>query len=93
MPYPVLFKQEALRDLARLPRGVQLRFLFALGHVGQTPTRPSPQLMIKQMRGHPGFWRLTVGRWRGIYHFDGQVVRFYMFGNRATVYQQFESRR
>lgn len=49
--------------------------------------------MIKQMRGHPGFWRLTVGRWRGIYHFDGQVVRFYMFGNRATVYQQFESRR
>jgi len=43
--------------------------------------------------GHPGFWRITLGKGRGIYHFGGQVVRFYMFGDGATVYQQFESRR
>jgi mRNA-degrading endonuclease RelE of RelBE toxin-antitoxin system len=93
VPFPVLFKPDALRDLARLPRSAQLRSLFASGLVGQTPTRPSPQLLIKQMRGHQGFWRITVGKWRGIYHFDGQVVRFYMFGDRATIYQQFELRR
>jgi mRNA-degrading endonuclease RelE of RelBE toxin-antitoxin system len=93
VPFPVVFKPEAARDLARLPRSAQLRFLFAFGVVSVSPTRPSPQLLIKQLRGRPGFWRVTVGRWRGIYHFDGKCVRFFMFGERATVYQQFESRK
>jgi mRNA-degrading endonuclease RelE of RelBE toxin-antitoxin system len=90
--YPIVFKREALRDLSRLPRNAQLRFLFAFGALGQTPTRPSPQLLVKQMRDRPGFWRLAVGQWRGVYSFDGQVVRFYIFGDRSTLYQQFESR-
>ena len=93
MTYPIPFKREAVRDLERLPREAQLRFLFAFGLLDRTPTRPSAQLLIKQMRGHPGFWRLTVGSWRAVYHFDGQAIRVYIFGDRATVYQQFESRK
>jgi len=49
--------------------------------------------LIKQVRGHPGFWRFTVRKWPGIYHFDGQQVGFYLFGDQTTIYQQFESRR
>jgi len=44
------------------------------------------------MRGHPGFWRLAIGQWRGVYHFDGAVIRFYIFGHRGTIYSQFEGR-
>jgi mRNA-degrading endonuclease RelE of RelBE toxin-antitoxin system len=90
--FSVRLKREALQDLKRLPRDAQLRILFAIGLVSHAPTRPSPRLSIKQMRGHAGFWRLAVGPWRGVYHFDGEVVRFYMFGHRATIYQQFEAR-
>ncbi len=93
MPYPVRFQRSAAQDLARLPREAKLRFLFAFGLLSRFPTRPSPQLRIKQIRGHAGFWRLAIGQWRGIYYFDGAVVRFYMFGPRGDVYNQFESRR
>jgi len=91
--YPIRFKREAVQDFESLPRDAQLRFLFAFGLVSSNPMRPSAQLLIKQMRGHSGFWRLTVGPLRAIYQFDGTAIRFYMFGERATIYQQFESRK
>lgn len=91
MTYPIVFKTSAARELSKLPREAQTRFLFAFGLLSISPTRPSPQLRIKQMRGHPGFWRLAVGPWRGVYHFDGEMIRFYIFGHRATIYIQFES--
>jgi len=59
--YPIVFGASAARELSRLPREVQLRFLCALDLLVESPTRPSPQLQIKQMRGHPGFWRLAIG--------------------------------
>lgn len=92
MVYPVVFKTDAAREFDRLPRTAQLRFLYAFGLLARTPTRASPQLSIKQMRRHPGFWRLSIARWRGVYHFDGETIRFYIFGERPTVYMQFESR-
>ena len=91
MRYPVRLKKEAARELEHLPQEARLRLVYAMVYVGQTPTRPSPRLSIKQMRGHPGFWRLAVGPWRAIYRFDGETVLFYMFGHRGTIYQQFES--
>jgi len=93
LSHSIVFKRDAARDFARPPRDAQLRFLFAFGALSQAPTRPSPRLLIKQMRGHPGFWRLAVGAWRGVYEIDGHTTRFYMFGEPATVYQQFETRR
>ena len=92
MRYPIFLKDSATRDLAKLPREAQLRFLFAFGLLARSPTRPSPQLRIKQMRGHPGFWRLAVGQWRGVYELDGAEIRFYIFGHRGVVYNQFEGR-
>lgn len=91
MPFPITFKASAARELAKLPREAQLRFLFAFTLLSAAPTRASHKLSIKQMRGHPGFWRVAIGPWRGVYQFDGSVVRFYVFGHRATVYTQFES--
>ena len=93
MSYPVVFKASAAREFSRLPRQAQLRFLYAFGLLSKSPTRPSPQLNTRQMRGHAGFWRVAVGPWRAVYHFDGVTIRFYIFGHRATVYTQFESTR
>jgi mRNA interferase RelE/StbE len=92
VPYSVVLKQDAVRDLKNLPVDAQWRFVYALSTLARNPTRPSPQLRIKQMRGHPGFWRLAVGEWRAVYEFDGVVVRVYIFGHRANVYDKFESR-
>ncbi len=91
MPDSIAFKASATRKLAKLPREVQLRFLFAFSLLALAPTKAVPGLEIKQMRGHPSFWCLAVGRWRGVYHFDGAVIRFHAFGARATIYAQFES--
>jgi mRNA interferase RelE/StbE len=90
--YPVTLKRDAVRDLKKLPRGAQLRFAYALTELGRNPSRPSPQLRTKQMRGHPGFWRLAVGEWRAVYEFDGVAVRVSIFGHRANIYEKFESR-
>lgn len=90
MPFPITFKSSAFRELSGLPKEAQLRFLFAFTRLSRGPTRAAPGLPIKQLRGHPGFWRLTIGPWRGVYHFDGAIIRFYVFGHRSSVYAQFE---
>jgi mRNA-degrading endonuclease RelE of RelBE toxin-antitoxin system len=93
MTYLVRLKREAFQDVQRLPLEAQLRLLFAMGIIARTPTRPTSRLAIKPMRGHPGFWRLAVGPWRAVHLFDGETVRFFIFGHRATIYQQFEYRK
>jgi mRNA-degrading endonuclease RelE of RelBE toxin-antitoxin system len=92
VPYPVVLKPDAVRDLKALPRDAQLRFVYALTLLGRNPTKPTPLLRIKQLRGHARFWRLAVGEWRAVYEFDGAVVRVFILGHRANVYEKFESR-
>lgn len=92
MPVPLRFKREAARELAALPPEVQERFFLAFSELARAPTRYAPAVRIKQMRGRPGFWRLSVGPWRGVYRFDGEAVVFYIFGHRKLVYTQFEPR-
>lgn len=93
MPFPIKFKASAARELVRHPQEAQLRLLFAFTRLTIRPTRVGPGLEVKQLRGHPGFLRLTVGPWRGASHFDGSVIRFYAFGHRSSIYTQFESTR
>ena len=93
MAFPIPFKASVARELAKLPREAQLRFLFAFTLLSVSPTKATPRLSVKQMRGHLGFWRIAISPWRGVYQFDGSVIRFYLFGHRSTVYTQFESTR
>lgn len=89
---PVRLKREAARELGTLPTEAQARLLLALESLADYPTRNSPNVRIKQMRGHPGFWRLSVGVWRAVYKFDGASVVVYIVGHRKVVYTQFEAR-
>ncbi len=82
----ILISRSAERELARLPRDIQKRFLKAFEELERDP-RPRPGLDIKPLRGMKGAWRLRIGSYRGIFELDEDDARFTRFGHRSDIYR------
>jgi mRNA-degrading endonuclease RelE of RelBE toxin-antitoxin system len=82
----IFLQSRAERELARLPRQVQIRFNQAFELLLYDARRARPGLDIRPLRGGGSAWRLRVGDYRGIYELDGERVTFTRFAHRSKVY-------
>ena len=68
MKYQIKIEKDAQKFLKKLPRPDETRVLKAIAKLPDEGDR-------KQMKGHPGFFRLRVGDYRIIYTVDnGQLI-------------------
>ena len=82
----ILISRSTERELARLPREVQIRFAAAIDELAKDP-RPRASLDLKPLRGIKGAWRLRVGSYRGVFEMGEDEVRFTRFGHRKDIYR------
>ena len=84
MKYQIKIEKDAQKFLKKLPRPDETRVLKAIAKLPDEGYR-------KQMKGHPGFFRLRVGDYRIIYTVDnGQlIVRVVDAGNRGQIYNRY----
>ena len=84
MKYQIKIEKDAQKFLKKLPRPDETRVLKAIAKLPDEGGR-------KQMKGHPGFFRLRVGDYRIIYTVDnGQlIVRVVDAGNRGQIYNRY----
>ena len=84
MKYQIKIEKDAQKFLKKLPRPDETRVLKAIAKLPDEGDR-------KQMKGHPGFFRLRVGDYRIIYTVDnGQlIVRVVDAGNRGQIYNRY----
>ena len=84
MKYQIKIEKDAQKFLKKLPRPDETRVLKAIAKLPVEGDR-------KQMKGHPGFFRLRVGDYRIIYTVDnGQlIVRVVDAGNRGQIYNRY----
>lgn len=84
MKYQIKIEKDAQKFLKKLPRPDETRVLKAIAKLPDEGAR-------KQMKGHPGFFRLRVGDYRIIYTVDnGQlIVRVVDAGNRGQIYNRY----
>jgi mRNA interferase RelE/StbE len=82
----VLISRSAERELTRLPRDIQKRFMKAIEEL-ERDSRPRPGLDIKPLRGMKGAWRLRIGSYRGIFELGEDEARFTRFGHRRDIYR------
>ncbi len=83
----VEFTSEAEAQFRRLPRAAQLDFNEIFDWLQRNPLRLPPWVESKQIgerRGQSVF-RVRVGRFRGIYCFDGEAVTFTRFRDRPNI--------
>ena len=81
----ILISRSAERELTRLPREVQQRFVRAFEELAKD-LRLRSSLDVKPLRGTKGTWRLRIGSYRGIDELEEGQVRFTRFGHRSNVY-------
>lgn len=84
MKYQIKIEKDAQKFLKKLPRPDETRVLKAIAKLPDEGDR-------KQMKGHPGSFRLRVGDYRIIYTVDnGQlIVRVVDAGNRGQIYNRY----
>ena len=84
MKYQIKIEKDAQKFLKKLPLPDETRVLKAIAKLPDEGDR-------KQMKGHPGFFRLRVGDYRIIYTVDnGQlIVRVVDAGNRGQIYNRY----
>lgn len=84
MKYQIKIEKDAQKFLKKLPRPDETRVLKAIAKLPDEGDQ-------KQMKGHPGFFRLRVGDYRIIYTVDnGQlIVRVVDAGNRGQIYNRY----
>ena len=84
MKYQIKIEKDAQKFLKKLPRPDETRVLKAIAKLPDEGDR-------KQMKGHPGCFRLRVGDYRIIYTVDnGQlIVRVVDAGNRGQIYNRY----
>jgi mRNA-degrading endonuclease RelE of RelBE toxin-antitoxin system len=87
MPYRVVLEAQAIRDLSILPRWGQVLLYRNLAELAVSPMGGPPDLNIRQVKGHPGFWRIAAGPWRAFYRIDGTVVRVTRVIERSLAYR------
>lgn len=84
MKYQIKIEKDAQKFLKKLPHPDETRVLKAIAKLPDKGDR-------KQLKGHPGFFRLRVGNYRIIYTVDnGQlIVRVVDAGNRGQIYNRY----
>ncbi len=87
MPYRVVLEAQAIRDLSLLPRSGQALVFRNLTELAISPMGGPPDLNIRQVKGHRGFWRIAAGPWRAFYWIDATVVRVTRVIERSLAYR------
>ena len=84
MKYQIKIEKDAQKFLKKLPHPDETSVLKAIAKLPDAGDR-------KQLKGHPGFFRLRVGNYRIIYTVDnGQlIVRVVDAGNRGQIYNRY----
>ena len=82
--YRIVLKKSAKKFIDRLPRNEKARIVAA---IEQLPNGED----IKQLKGHPGMYRLRVGEYRVIYTVDhGELVVYVIdAGPRGQIYNRY----
>ena len=86
MPYRIVFKPGADRDVAKLPPHVLPRLSDAIAALADNPRPPKCKLLRDRDRS----WRIRVGDYRVLYQIDdaARVIRVVRAGHRRDVYDR-----
>lgn len=79
----VLFSKDATKALKNMPSDQRRLIGLRINGIMKTP----PEGDIKHMQGMPGHYRLRVGQYRIIYHFDGKYLKIDKIGARGDIYK------
>jgi mRNA-degrading endonuclease RelE of RelBE toxin-antitoxin system len=83
----VTLTPEGITSFRRLPPEVRESFDKVLVDLERTERLRIPGAWtVHQLEGSRALWTLKVGRYRGIFRWDGTEVRFIRFGRRGQVY-------
>jgi mRNA interferase RelE/StbE len=86
MPYRVVYKPGADRDVDKLPPHVLPRLREAIAALGANPRPPG----CKLLRGKDRTWRIRVSDYRVLYQVDDtvHVIRVVRAGHRRDIYDR-----
>jgi mRNA interferase RelE/StbE len=84
MPYTVIFRSSAVKELRKLPEAARKQVVIAVDLLANEP-RPRG---VKKMAGMEA-WRIRVGDYRIVYSIADQqlVIEIIKIGNRREVYR------
>lgn len=69
MPYTVLIKHSALKELAILPKSVRIRIRSKIDSLSS-----DPRAGARKIQGQTNLWRMRVGEYRIVYGIDEGIV-------------------
>jgi mRNA-degrading endonuclease RelE of RelBE toxin-antitoxin system len=83
--FKVIFKPSAKRGFASLSDGERKAILKKISSLENDPTPPG----ARELRGFPGFWRLSAKNSRAIYQEpgNGQTILILHVADRSVVYE------
>lgn len=83
--YRVLFEHKAVKDLARLPRDVQVCIRDAIDVLQDNPRPPG----VKKLEGSTDLYRIPVGDYRVLYRIEDDVlvILIIRIGHRKDIYR------
>lgn len=84
MNYKIIIEKKAEKFILKQPKEQQLKILSA---INKLPVSGD----IKQLKGHPGIFRLRVGTYRILYAVDNGNLIIYIIdvGNRGDIYKKY----
>ncbi len=77
------YSKDAIKAIKSLDKPMRDRMLTAINGLLKTP----PEGDIKTMQGNRTDYRLRVGKYRVIFHIDGETVRIDDVGARGDIYK------
>jgi mRNA interferase RelE/StbE len=85
MPYQVLLKPRARRDMDTLPNSVRERVARAIDALASDP-RPAG---VKKLQGDANLWRIRLGAYRIVYEIydDKLIVLIVRVADRKDIYR------
>lgn len=84
MPYRVIVRPRAQRQLDKLPLKLQIRLVKSMQTLRDDPRPPG----CKKLRGESNLYRIRVGDYRVVYAIEDDVLIVYVLqlGHRRDVY-------
>lgn len=79
----ILYSKAAVKALKQMEKDVRNRLLSGIEGLTQTP----PQEDIKAMQGKEGIYRLRVGKYRVLYHYENDALKIDDIGSRGDIYK------
>lgn len=87
MPYQVIFRPTAEREIRKLPKEIQTRVVRAAEALAQNPLSHKHE----KIQGHEDTYRIRVGDYRIVYevHDSILIVLVLAVGHRGHIYRRF----